>query len=189
MRMTPRFKERKTTQAAAVLVQLGGGRMNYMHLIKLLYLIDRQALTEWGQPVTFDAYVSMNQGPVLSRTLELINEGMRPGRPSYWNEHISIIERYDVELASPVPTGELSEAEVDLINATFEKYGHIGKWDLVDWLHDILPEWQDPEGSCLPIEYEGILEAVGKDEKDVKSILDELTLIGFVDELLPEEAV
>lgn len=186
--MRPRFKERKTTQAAAVLMKLRGGTMNYMKLIKLLYLIDRQALTKWGRPVTFDAYVSMNHGPVLSRTLELINEGMRPGRPSYWNEHISIIERYDVKLTSSVPTDELSDAEVGLINEIYEKYGHVSKWALVDSLHE-LPEWEYPEGSCLPIEYEDILEAVGKDEKDVKSILDELALIEFVDDLLPEEAV
>lgn len=187
--MRPRFRERKTTQAAAILIELEAGTINYMKLIKLLYLIDRKALTEWGQPVTFDAYVSMNQGPVLSRTLELINEGMRPGDTSYWNEHISIIGRYHVQLEKAVATDELSDAEIDLIKEVYEQYGHIPKWELVDWMHGALREWQDPQGSCLPIEYGNILQAVGKDEADVNSILDELDLMGYVDELLPAEAV
>jgi len=57
--MKPGFNEAKATQAAALLLKLRGGRMNYMKLIKLLYLVDRTALIRWGRPVTFDSYCSM----------------------------------------------------------------------------------------------------------------------------------
>ena len=53
--------------------------MSYMKLIKLLYLADREALLRWGRPITFDAYVSMDRGPVLSSVLDLINGGTAPG--------------------------------------------------------------------------------------------------------------
>src|ERR1022692_1541243 len=43
--------------------------MNYMLLIKLLYLLDRRALSLWGRPVTGDDYFSMKYGPVLSEVL------------------------------------------------------------------------------------------------------------------------
>ena len=185
----PRFREDKTTQAATILLELSGGTMNYMKLIKLLYLVDRKALSAWGQPVTFDVYVSMNQGPVLSRTLDLINEGIRPGHESYWNEHISTPKDYSVSLEKSTDLEKLSDAEVALIQEVFDQYGRMGKWDLVDLLHKELGEWRHPHGSCLPIGYEDILSSVGKDEAEVMSIMNELALVAYVDERLSAEAV
>ena len=52
-----RFREAKTTQAAARLLTLRGGRMNYMKLLKLLYIVEREALLNWGRPVTADRCV------------------------------------------------------------------------------------------------------------------------------------
>jgi uncharacterized phage-associated protein len=185
----PRFREDKTTQAAAILLELSGGRMNYMKLIKLLYLVDRTALSSWGQPVSFDLYVSMNQGPVLSRTLDLINEGRRPGHTSYWNEHISSPQGYSVRLIHPTDADKLSDAEVDLIHEVYEQFGHMDKWDLVDLLHRELGEWKHPHGSCTAIGYEDILKAVGKDETELSAILGELALVTYLDERLSSEAV
>ncbi|MGD0651719.1 MAG: hypothetical protein ABSA97_11370 [Verrucomicrobiia bacterium] len=46
--MRSRFDEAKSTQMAGALLQLAGKRMNYMKLIKLMYIIDREALKRWG---------------------------------------------------------------------------------------------------------------------------------------------
>jgi uncharacterized phage-associated protein len=182
--MRPRFREDKTTQAAAILIRSNGGSMNYMKLIKLLYLVDRTALKEWERPVTFDLYYSMNHGPVLSRTLDLIAEGTRPGRASYWTEHISEPTAYSVSLMDEVPDDKLSDAEVELIQSIYEEYGRMNKWDLVDRLHEMLPEWHDPRGSCLPISYSDVLRAVGKDDAEIAEIENELDLLAFMDESL-----
>ena len=80
------FNEKKATQAAAYLLRLRGGRMSYMKLIKLLYLADRISLNRRGRPITTDRYVSMDRGPVLSRTLNLITEERDPAAPSFWAE-------------------------------------------------------------------------------------------------------
>ncbi|HEV8430339.1 MAG TPA: Panacea domain-containing protein, partial [Pyrinomonadaceae bacterium] len=85
-----KFDETKTAQLAGVLLQLRGGRMHYMKLIKLMYLVDRAALLRWGSPITFDNYVSMPHGPVLSSTLDLINEGPTFERETPWHD---LIER------------------------------------------------------------------------------------------------
>ena len=106
-----RFREAKTTQAAARLLTLRGGRMNYMKLIKLLYIVEREELLSWGRPVTADRCVSLPKGPILSQTLNLINEGPTPGTPSTWAEHISQPENYEVRLLSPAGEDELSAAE------------------------------------------------------------------------------
>ncbi len=67
-----RFDEEKATEAAALILSLRGGQMHYMKLIKLLYLLDREALSRWGIPVTTDTYVSMDHGPVVSAIYNLI---------------------------------------------------------------------------------------------------------------------
>ena len=84
-----RFNERKATQAAAFLLKIRGGRMSYLKLIKLLYLADRAALARWGRPITTDRHVSMNHGPVLSRVLDLVNDGDAPGEEVVWDAAVT----------------------------------------------------------------------------------------------------
>ena len=67
------FDEKKATQAAACFLKLADGGLNYMVLIKDLYLADRQALAGWGRSITNDKYYSMKCGPVLSNVLDQIN--------------------------------------------------------------------------------------------------------------------
>jgi len=83
--------------------------MSYLKLIKLLYIIDREALLRWGRPLTGDRYVSMDHGPVLSQTLNLITEEPRP------DEHNDLAETHlpagelRVRLKNPAASDELSE--------------------------------------------------------------------------------
>ena len=94
-----KFSEIKATQAAAFLLKANGGKMNYMKLIKLLYLADREALSRWERPITGDSYVSMDNGPVLSKVLDKINSGKNPaGEKSYWHDYISSPENYNIKL-------------------------------------------------------------------------------------------
>lgn len=93
-----RFNEAKATQAAARFLKLRGGRMSYMKLIKLLYLLDREALLRWGRTVTTDRHVSMPQGPVVSQICDLIREERPPGLESFWRAHISEPRNWEVEL-------------------------------------------------------------------------------------------
>ena len=67
MKMTPmvlRFNERRATEAAARFLKLRGGRMSYLKLIKLLYLLDREALLRWGRPV--ERFVRDHPGTTLA---------------------------------------------------------------------------------------------------------------------------
>src|SRR5690242_6025860 len=109
--MMMRFNEKKATQAAAQFLRLANGRMNYMKLIKLLYIADREALLRWGRPITTDVYFSMKHGPVLSEVLDLISEGPDPFfGETFWSRHISK-EDYDVSLKADPTQDQLSEAE------------------------------------------------------------------------------
>ena len=177
------FNEAKATQAAALILKLRGGKMSYMKLIKILYLVDREALLRWGRPVTNDSIVSMDRGQVLSRTLDLINEGSEPNHPSVWAEYISGTEGYDVALKKEAPTDELSEAEERLIEELFAQYGNKSRWELVD-IHHNLPEWQDPQGGAIPITYRDILRAAKKSELEIAAIEEELRHLGLVNSIL-----
>ena len=178
MLMSMRFNEAKATQAAARLLRNRGGRMSYMKLIKLLYLADREALARWGRPITTDTYVSMKHGPVLSEVLNLITDPLSD--QTFWARHISEPEHFAVSLKAD-PCGDLlSEAEDELLDETFKKFGHLNRWALVDLAHT-LPEWKDPDGSAHPIKLSEILAAQKKTPEEIRAIESELEALSQVD--------
>lgn len=181
--MRAKFREDRATQAAGRLLQLQGGRMNVLKLIKLLYLVDRAALIRFGRPVTFDTYVSMPHGPVLSITLDRINAEPNPAGDSYWHAYISERQGYDVQITAPVPRDQLSDAEEGLIDEVFAKYGNLSQWELRDWCHEHLPEWKDPQGSAVPIEIADVLRAAGFDDERIADVEDALAAEALLEQI------
>jgi uncharacterized phage-associated protein len=165
------FDEKKATEAAAFLLKMHGRRMSYLKLIKLLYLADREALGRWGFSVTNDRHVSMPHGPVVSNTYNLmIDDAEKP----FWSSYISApLGDYELELIKECPMDKLSRAEERLLIEVYERYGHMTRWQLRDFTHT-LPEWQDPEGSSLPISVSAILEAQGIPAEDIEVIIYDL---------------
>ena len=170
MRFT--FNERKAAQAAAYLVKKQGGQLNYMKLIKMLYLADRKALIDRGAPITGDRMVAMPKGPVLSTILDLITWGTRRGERSEWFEYISEPTNYDVAVINEFRTedfDELSAKEIAILDDICARYGGVGKWALVDYTHQ-LPEWHDPHGSSFTIDPADILRAEGFSADQIRHI-------------------
>lgn len=157
--------------------------MSYLKLIKLLYLADREALLRWGRPITTDRYVSLDRGPVLSRVLDLATDGGEPGVQSFWSLCITEPSNYEVQLKGEPKSDELSDAEVQLLEKIFTDHGRKSRWQLVDFTHT-LPEWKDPHGSAIPIEYRDILLAGGKSPLEISAIEDELVELAQADALL-----
>ena len=180
--MLMRFREDRTTQAAALLLKLRGGKMAYMKLLKLLYLADRKALAEMGRPITFDHFVSMPHGPVLSRTLELMTDQNDPSEPSYWSEYISAPANYEVRLLTQAPNDQLSAAEEALLARIFDEFGHLGRFQIRDYTHT-LREWRDPNGSSLPIAMRDVLLAQGVTEDDAAAIEESLEAEAHLEEI------
>jgi uncharacterized phage-associated protein len=180
--MKLRFTQAKTAQLAGVLLKMRGGTMHYMKLIKLMYVVDRVALIRWGRPLTYDSYVSMPHGPVLSATLDLINE--EPNGESPWHQMIGRAnDPYCVTLTSELSTDELSESEEELIAEVFTKYGKMNRYVLRNKMHEFLPEWRDPKGSSLPIEYRDILAAGKKSPQEIAEIESEIEGVAMLDAL------
>ena len=181
----PKYREDKTTQAASILLQLSNRSLNVMKLIKLLYFCDRESLLTCGRPITFDWYLSMDHGPVLSFTLNKINASKDLCPSSYWHKYIS--ERYnnEVKLTNNAPKDQLSKYEENLIGNIWKKYGHLDQFKISNLSHE-LPEWKDPKGSRLPIKIEDILESGDFSDDDITDILESLELERLTKELLCE---
>jgi len=162
--------------------------MSYLKLLKLLYLADRKALVELGQPITCDLFVSMPQGPVLSRTYNLIREEPSPfDEPSYWRRFISPPADYDVRLLTKdVPNDYLSNAHEEILDAIFAEFGDWYRWDIVRYTHG-LPEFQDPQGSSIPIDLRTILLSEGLTKKDADAVLAALEADARMEQLAGED--
>lgn len=176
--MSMPFDETKATQAAAAILRIRGGRMHYIKLVKLLYLVDREALLNWGTPVTTDHWVAMKNGPVGSNVLNLITEETR--EKPIWSKYISPPRDWEVELLvqNELPNDRLSRAEEKLIKKVYGEYGHRNRWDLIDNVMHNLPEWTDPGSRSVPISVRDILESGNEKPEDIKAITRELRMMG-----------
>jgi uncharacterized phage-associated protein len=169
-----RFDEAKATQATALFLALRGGQMHYMKLVKLLYLVDREALLRWGIPVTTDSYVSMDHGPVVSSIYDLIRRKVNgPTWEVYISPPMGDCDK-EVRLIKPIKRSLLSPAEEKLIREVSEKYGHLNRYKLRDFVMHKLPEWHDPEGSSIPIKISDMLKAGWESEEEIRAVETEL---------------
>lgn len=182
MRFT--FNEKKTAQAAAHLLRKGGGEMNYMKLIKLLYLADRQSLLARGLLISGDRLVAMKRGPVLSRVLNLIKKGTADDGHA-WSQYISAPQDYEVRVqpTADCSGSELSPFETSILDRVFADFGHLTPWELVDRLHerDSFPEWRDPGDSAFDIHPEAILRQGAWSEEDIeeaRNVASEMAMLG-----------
>jgi uncharacterized phage-associated protein len=180
------FRDRKVAQIAAFfLSKAAEARLPLLKLMKLLYLADREAIREYGDPMSNDFAVAMPHGPVLSMTFDLIN-GCTQSSPGGWSDYISDRENHDVSLMRPVNISELDElslAECDILERIWTQYGGMNKWALRDWTHNNCPEWQDPQGSSHPIPVARIASAVGYTKEQSEDISAHIAEEQYIDRL------
>lgn len=175
------FNERRTAQAAAFLLHSAGGELPLIKLMKLLYLAERESLREYGEPITGDKLVSMPHGPVLSKTYDHIN-GATASCAGGWEtwvadraEHMLALRDASMIRAPEKDLIELSESDIEILSKTWLTFGHWDQWKLVDYTHDNLAEWQDPDGSSLPITYERLFEVLGFSKDQTDALISRLT--------------
>jgi uncharacterized phage-associated protein len=169
------FDERKAAHAAACLLHKAGGKLPLLKLMKLLYLAERLSLKRYGDTITGDAFVSMNQGPVLSMTYEHMN-GALPSKQGGWETWISDRENHAVALRDRTmirsPEEDLlalSDTDLECLTEVWEEFGHMDRWALVEYTHsNACPEWEDPKGSSRPIPPARVLKAVGYGPEQVE---------------------
>lgn len=173
--MTLWFNVRKAAQITAYFAREQGGSINVLKLVKLIYIADRKNMEKYDFPISGDALVSMDHGPVNSITLNYIN-GTNEDREA-WEHFVSDRAGHDVGLARAVSDedlDELSRAELATLREVWAEFGGMGKYEIRDWTHANCPEWENPNGSSAPIPYERVFKFLGKDhaselDQDIRS--------------------
>src|SRR5262249_14936249 len=133
------FDPKKTMQAVGVLLRREEKRQKpYLRLLKLLYIAHPECLKETGRPITRDAAVAMQHGPVLESTYKLIR-GEHYHTPS-WSRRFQTTG-YRIRLAEEVGVSALSEYEVEKLNGVADRYAAMSEFDIVDETHQF-EEWK-----------------------------------------------
>ena len=140
----PKYDELKATQVAGYILKNTGGTMNYMKLVKLIYLAERTSLAMHGVPMIYDDLFSLPKGPVPSKTLNIIRE-KTSGK--YFPKYIKNTKFYDVKLICDTETTELSKADVKILNQIINEYGNFDEWKLNKVVHQ-LPEYTELENGA-----------------------------------------
>jgi uncharacterized phage-associated protein len=164
-----RFHPEKAIQAVAFLLRRERGfRMNYMRLLKVLYIAEREILAESGQPLTGSRVIAMQRGPVLEDVLQLIR-GEHTAVP-LWSPFLRV-DHYNLEMVTDPGIGLLSRYVSRKLNEVAKRYDDLDEWGMVAVTH-AFPEWlqNDPGESSQEIPLAHILEAVGRGA-DLKEIV------------------
>ena len=168
------FNLEKLIQVCNYLLKKNDFSLNYTKLIKELYLADKESLKESLQTITGDSYVSMDNGPVLSKLYDLImGRYHKEDVQGIWNSRF-LKDNYNLKaIDHQFPHDELSAFEIKILDRIDEQFKDYDVWDLVAYVHKNCPEWKDPEGSSIPIKPEEVLESIGKTSEEIDWMLAE----------------
>lgn len=157
------FDEKRMLQIISYLLSLNNNEMDKLKLIKELYLIDRVSIDEDNSSVSGDELFSLKYGPVLSNTLNIIND-IPNGND--WAEYLSINNNKKIRLIKPFDEGRLSKKDKYFIQLISDKYKTYTTSQLVDYTHT-LPEWKEPEDTNRKIRFVDIMKALGKSDEEI----------------------
>jgi uncharacterized phage-associated protein len=160
------FPTRKAAQVVAYFANAAGGSINVLRATKLVYLADRRSMEQREHPITGDNLVSMPFGPVNTYTYSYMN-GQAKDRIDQWAEFIAPRREYDIPLARKVSADdldELSRADLKILKETWDEFKDTDRFDLAEWTHKFCPEWRDPNGSSIPIDFATVFKRLKKDD-------------------------
>lgn len=165
------FNEKKATALAVIIIEKGAEEkalnseetypiMPYLKLIKLMYLCDRYMYKMLQAFITDDDFLAMEYGPVLSNTLSLIrgddqnkNDQNKNDQEntSFWKKHVETIG-FDVQVISNKDIdGLLSDTEKAIAEFYASLFIGVDRWETVDIIHQVCPEWTDPNDEGLGV--------------------------------------
>jgi uncharacterized phage-associated protein len=148
-------------QASVVLLKEHAGRMSRMRLLKLLYIADREVLSETLRPITGDHAVAMDHGPVLSHTYDLIKR--KHVESPLWDQFIIQQGPQDIAFVNDPGVGLLSQHEIEKLTDVAERFRNSNDHDIALVTHQFA-EFKKNEPSSpekrKPIPLDDILNAL-----------------------------
>ena len=175
------YSSDKILQEIIDLLSLNDNRMNLLKLMKELYLIDRASIDERDTSVSGDVFYSMPHGPVLSQTLNMLNDLVN----NKWGEYLDAVDaKYypDIQAKKDITLDRLSVRDKTYIKTVSEQFKDFTPKKLENYTHT-LPEWVDPNGSSLKIRYRDVMLALGKSEEEISAAKQEYEKISELSRL------
>ena len=176
----------KASQMTAMFLLKAGGPISRIKIMKLLYLADRESLRRYGESITGDTVYSMPQGPVLTKTYDLMKgEKTADEWDRLIEETIPVRIKKGISISS---LDALSVADIEIIDDVWNEYGRMSENQLVELTHK-LPEWSDPNGSSFLIEFEALLRAIGIPNDEVEYLSSQANQRESIDAILGRDKV
>jgi len=158
------FNTKKSVQAAAVILkEQPNQRMSFYHLLKLLYIADRESLGETRFPIIGDVACAMDKGPLHSTIYDFI-KGLSGGKVTdhYWQKHVKR-EGNNLVLTSDPGEDELCPYEVhklrEICARPIGKNSRLASRESHGYAEFLL---HHTPGTSSPIPLKDILSAVGR---------------------------
>ena len=173
---------KKTTQAVARLIEKSGGKADYLRIIKLIYLADRDSIIKRGVPIVGGKYYSMQKGPVIGDVMDFVNQMNAPG----WKECITPRHGNYIQLLQAPDYGSLSTSELEILDAVVEEHLSQSTDDLVNWCHQFCDEYEHVGWfrGRKDIVVENILRAGGKTSETIHRVIKDAQEIVELDKML-----
>ena len=165
------YSSYKILQEIIYLLSLNDKKMNLLKLMKELYLIDRDSIAERNTSVSGDVFFSMPHGPVLSQTLNMLNDLDN----NNWGDYLEAADTPyypDIKIKRNIDFDRLSKKDKDYIQTVSDKFKDYSPKKLENYTHK-LSEWVDPQGSSLKIRYRDVMLALGKSEEEISAAKQE----------------
>ena len=173
--------------------------INYVKLLKLMYLVERELIVNLLPPITSDDYVAMDYGPVLSKTYDCIK--YKGNNNIFWSEYLKtefpkplIPLKGKVKLIKKMTDDDyiFSHNTKKIIDSVLNRFIKLTDEELSKLSHIICPEWEETfngaerKNNSPPIVIETILDFSDKNETEKVNYMN--TLIGLRNENLQYNA-
>jgi len=159
------FKSRKAAQTSAFFAAQCSLEIDKLKLIKLIYLAERDFVFQYGHPMLYDEFFSLQHGPICSSTLTGINGEIDN---EIWAQFISI-QGYKVKAIKNFTRDEydeISDAEFDLLKATWDSFGWMNASEIREYSHKNCPEYTEVSKGRIPISYRDLFKALGEENAE-----------------------
>ena len=180
------FSSTKALQAIRTVLKASERAPGRFRVLNLLYIADREALEETHSTITCDTPYAMVNGPVLSRTYDLLKGTGRSS--SLARQFLDCRDERAVRLIADPGTGELSACEVDKIGEVASRFDAMSDSQLRDYVH-AFPEYlqnKPPSGSSRAIiSVDDLLAATGLSEKKAL-LMNEAKAVEAFDRMLAQ---
>ena len=185
------MRERLAAQVAAGLILRASRAVGALRLMKLMYLVEREAMARHVFPIVFDDIHAMRNGMALSRTYDLMIQ--KPGTPTNgeWTRYIErsnrgLIVRHGVSAES---LDGLTRNDVAAIDHVWHTHGRKSTDELIHDVHHALDEWaahwNDPDRKrgAVPVPYAQMYQLLlGLGDEDAEDAASEVAYFRTVNE-------